>query len=97
MNASAGSSSNYQVETAEVKGGKKKTTTFKPVGFQAAFNQATNTVTLTIAGNQAFTSGGKIVINASPPGGVASASGVLLDPSDTNFSIGNKANGITAE
>ena len=95
MNASAGSGSNYQVETAVVKGGKKKPTTFKPVGFQAAYNQATNTVTLTIAGNQPFTSGGKIVINAASPGGVASASGVLLDPSDTEFNIGTKAKSIT--
>jgi hypothetical protein len=96
MNASvAGLASNYQVEMAVVKGGKKKTTTYRHVGFTAGYNQATNTVTLTISGNQPFTSGGKIIINAALPGGVASASGVLLNASDTNFNIGNKAKGIT--
>jgi hypothetical protein len=45
--------------------------------------------------NQSFTSGGKIIVNAAPPNGVASASGVLLDASDTDFNISTKAKSIT--
>ena len=55
------------------------------MAFTESYNQATNTVTLTITGNQPFTSGGKIIINAAPPNGVSSASGVLLNVSDTDY------------
>ena len=93
--ALAGLASNYQVETAVVKGTKKKTITYKPVAFTESYNQSTNTVTLTITGNQPFTSGGKIIINAAPPNGVSSAGGVLLNASDTDYNIGTKAKSIT--
>ena len=77
------------------KGGKKKNTTYKKVAFTESYNQATNTVTLSITANQPVTSGGKIIVNAAPPNGVASASGVLLDASDTDFNISTKAKSIT--
>ena len=64
---------NYQVEKAIKKGNKKKkTTTYKTVGFAESYNSETNTVTLTITAKQPFTSGGKIIINAAPPNGVSS-------------------------
>jgi hypothetical protein len=93
--AFAGLASNYQVQTAVVKRGKKKTTTYKGVAFRESYSQATNTVTLTITGNQPFTSGGKIIINAAPPNGVSSSGGALLSASDTDYNIGTKGNGIT--
>ena len=94
--AVAGLASNYQVETAVTKRTKKtKTTTYKPVAITDSYNQATNTVTLTIVGKQPFASGGKIVINAAPPNGVASAVGILLNATDTVFNIGAKAKSIT--
>ena len=92
--ALAGLASNYQVETAIIKGGKKKTTTFKRVAFKESYSQATDTVTLTIAGNQPFISGGKIVVNAAPPNGVAGATGVPLAASDTDLIIATKAKSI---
>ena len=93
--ALAGLATNYQMETAVVKGTKKKTISYKPVAFTESYNPATNTVTLNITGNQPFTSGGKIIINAAPPDGVSSASGVLLNANDTNYTIGTKAKSIT--
>jgi hypothetical protein len=93
--ALAGLASNYSVETAVIKGGKKKNTTYKKVAFTESYNQATNTVTLSITANQPFTSGGKIIVNAAPPNGVASASGVFLNASNTEYTIGAKGKGIT--
>ena len=93
--ALAGLHSNYQVETAVVKGTKKKTIAYKPVAFTEKYNQSTNTVTLTITGNQPFTSGGRIIINAAPPNGVSSASGFSLNANDTDYiSIATKAKNI---
>ena len=94
--AGAGLATNYQVETAIIKGTKKKkTTAYKSVAFTESYNAETNTVTLSITGSQPFTSGGKIIVNAAPPNGVANASGVPLYSNDTNLSIGTKANSIT--
>ena len=96
--ASAKLSSNYQVETASIKGkGKRKTTTYKKVNFTESFNPQTNTVTLTVTGNQPFTSGGRIIVNAAPPNGVASSSGVPLGSDDADISISKKAKSITVD
>jgi hypothetical protein len=93
---SAGLAANYQVDSAITKRVKKKSTTvFRPVNFIAAYNPSTEAVTLTIRGKPKFARGGRIKVIASPPNGVRSAAGVLLDASDTVFTIMPKARGIT--
>ena len=67
----------------------------QPVSFTAAYNPSSHSVTLTIKGKPTFAAGGQIKVIASPPNGVSSAAGVLLDASDTVFTILAKAKGIT--
>ncbi|MFI5460432.1 MAG: hypothetical protein ACHRXM_33870 [Isosphaerales bacterium] len=94
--STAGLAANYQVDSAVTKRVKKKRmTVLKPVNFTAAYNQSTNSVTLTIKGKQPFTKGGQIQVIAAPPNGVSSEAGVLLDTSDTVLTIVAKARGIT--
>ncbi|MFI5454720.1 MAG: hypothetical protein ACHRXM_04655 [Isosphaerales bacterium] len=93
--STAGLAANYQVDRAVTQRVKKKRmTVLQPVNFTAAYNQSTNIVTLTIKGKQPFAMGGQIKVIASPPNGVSSAAGVLLDTSDTVFTILAKAKGI---
>ena len=81
MNPStAGLAANYLLTATTTKKGKKKSTGHTPVGLTAAYNSATNSVTLTIQGNQAFAAGGQLTVIYSPPGGVSSAAGVPLTP-----------------
>jgi hypothetical protein len=95
--ALAGLPANYQVSSAIKKHVKRKTVTvLKPIAFTSAYNSSTNTVTLTIKGKQKFAHGGQISVIASPPDGVASAAGVLLNASDTMFTILPKAKRITS-
>ena len=96
MNPStAGLAANYEVDRAVTKRIKKKRiTVLHPVNFTAAYNQSTNSVTLTVKGKQPFAKGGQIKVIASPPNGVSSEAGVLLDSSDTVFTILAKARGI---
>ncbi|MFI5456840.1 MAG: hypothetical protein ACHRXM_15455 [Isosphaerales bacterium] len=94
--STAGLGANYQVDRAVTKRVKKKRmTVLRPVNFSAAYNQSTNSVTLTIKGKQPFAKGGQIKVIASPPNGVSSQAGVLLDTSDTVFTILAKAKAIT--
>jgi hypothetical protein len=94
--STAALAANYQVDSAVTKRGKKKkTTVLQPVNFTAAYNQLSNSVTLTVEGKPTFATGGQIKVIASPPNGVSSAAGVLLDGSDTVFTILPKAKGIT--
>ena len=87
---------NYQVSAAITKKVKKKSmTTFQPVNFTAAYTPSDDSVTLTIEGKQTFAKAGRIMVTASAPNGVSSAAGVLLDPTDTVFTILAKAAGIT--
>jgi hypothetical protein len=58
-------------------------------------------VSLLLSGHEAFAKGGQITVVASPPSGVSSASGVLLDGNDRGtagdngvFTILPKATGI---
>ncbi len=97
MNPStAGLAANYQVDSAVTKRVKKKSTTvLQPVNFTAAYNPSTNSVTLTIKGKQPFAKGGQIKVIATPPNGVTSAAGGLLDANDTVFTILAKGKGIT--
>ncbi len=98
MNAqSAESAGNYTVTAAtskRIKG--KKGLVYSRVAVRAAYDAATQTVTLTLAGKSRFAAGGEITVDSSPPNGVVSAAGVALDPSDATFAIGRGAKGITA-
>ncbi len=97
MNPSAaGLAADYQVETAITKRVKKKTIKMlQPVSFTATYTSSDDSVTLTIEGRQKFAKGGQITVTASPPDGVSSATGILLDATDTVFAILAKATGIT--
>lgn len=65
------------------------------VTIAATYDQSTNSVTLTVMGKPTFAKGGQITLMASAPHGVSSTAGVLLDTSDTVFTILPKAKGIT--
>ncbi len=103
--ATAGSSSNYQVDWISTKRMKKKTElVYHQLPIKVQYNAATDSVNLLLAGTQAFAKGGQITVIAAPPGGVSSALGVLLDGNDEGtagdngvFSILPKARGITRE
>ena len=73
---------------------KKLTTLHTPVAFTAAYNPATNSVTLMISGKQAFATGGQITVNYSPPGGVSSATDEPLAANDASFAIAAKGSSI---
>jgi len=93
--STAGLAADYQVDSAVTKRVKeKRMTVLQPVKFTAAYNPTTNSVTLTIKGKPTFAMGGQIKVIASPPNGVSSEAGVLLDTSDTVFAILPKAKGI---
>jgi hypothetical protein len=80
---------NYQVDTTVAKRVEKK------LKFTAAYHQSTNSVTLKVKGRPTFPKGGEIKVIASSPNGVSSTAGVLLESSDTVFTILPKAKGIT--
>ena len=86
--ATAGLSSNYELTATSTKHAKKKTIPAPtPVGLSAAYDPATNTVTLTLQGKQTFAKGGQLTVIYSPPSGVSSASEVPLASSDATFTI----------
>ena len=95
--STAGLAANYQVAMAVTKRLKRsRITVLKPVHFTAAYHSSSDSVTLTIKGKQPFAKGGQIKVISSPPNGVSSEAGVLLDISDTVFTILAKARGIEA-
>ncbi len=51
----------------------------QPVAFGAAYDATSRSVTLTLAGRPKFAKGGRLVVVAAPPGGIAGAAGVPLD------------------
>jgi hypothetical protein len=53
-----------------------------PVDFQAVYDATSHSVTLTLVGKPRFTRGGKLVVVAQPPKGIADAGGVPLDGGD---------------
>jgi hypothetical protein len=103
--ATAGGANNYQVDSVTTKHVKKKTVkVFKPVPINVQYNAANDSVSLSVIGKQAFATGGQITVIASPPNGVSSASGALLDGNNEGiagdngvFTILPKANGITRQ
>ncbi len=94
---STGLAVNYQIDSMTKKRVKKNTSiVLEPVAFDSTYVSSTNTVVLRIKGKPNFARGGQITVIASSSGGVASASGVPLNSSDTNFTILANAKGITA-
>jgi hypothetical protein len=94
--ATAGLASNYELTAASTKHGKKKTIPAPtPVGLSAAYDASTNTVTLTLQGNQKFAKGGQLKVIYAPPSGVSSASEVPLASGDDTFTIQPKGTAIT--
>jgi hypothetical protein len=93
--ATAGLAANYQVDSAAtLRGKKQRTTVLRPVKFTVVYNSSIDAVTLTIRGKPKFARGGQIKVIASPPNGVRSEAGVLLDADDAIFRILPKARGI---
>ena len=94
--ATAGSASNYKVDSISTKRVKKKPVqVLHPVPITVKYSAASDSVSLLLKGSQAFATGGKITVVAAPTGGVSSALDVLLDGNDLVFSILSKARGIT--
>ena len=94
--AAASLAANYHVDARITNHAKKKPlTALELVSFTSNYDPATNTVSLTIKGKPNFAEGGEITVNASPPVGVESASGVPLNTNDTTFAILPKLKGIT--
>ena len=82
--------------------GRKVVKVLKAVRFTERFDSSNNSVKLLVAGRPTFTRGGQITLVATPPGGISSAAGVLLDgdnngtPGDNGtFTIIARARGIT--
>ena len=79
----AGSPNNYQVAKFVTKRIKRKSVrVLQAIFVPVSYNPLNNSVTLAVAGSL-FTKGGQIAVNASPPEGITSASGVFLDGQDT--------------
>jgi hypothetical protein len=74
--SSAGNSANYTV-TQNVKRG--RTRIAQAIRLRVAYDDAANTVTLMLAGNPKFTSGGRLLVRASAPSGIMGKSGAYLD------------------
>jgi hypothetical protein len=91
MGASAAVPGDYHVFSKVTKHVKKQNIpTYKQVKSKTTYNQATNTVTLTVKSKQPFAMGGRITIT-----GVTDQAGVALDPRFALFTINPKANEIT--
>ena len=74
--ATARNTSNYTVIQSTSTGRAKA---LKPLRLHAVYSAAKNTVKLTLVGKPRFTAGGQLVVIASGPSGIASASGVHLE------------------
>ena len=94
--STASLAANYQVDRAVIKRVKEaRITVLRPVNITSAYNQSSDSVTLTVKGKPKFATGGQIKIIASSPNGVSSEAGVPLDANDAVFTILAKAKGIT--
>jgi hypothetical protein len=89
--------SNYQVDWYSTRKVKKRVQRIlhRVTVLKATADASSTFVMLaTNATKKTFAKGGQVTIVATPPGGVASASGLLLEASDTGFTIRAKATGI---
>ena len=99
MNPStAGLSTNYKLFSTTTRRVKNLIrTTLKPIPFKAAYTQANGkySVILTVKSSTPFAQGGQITIVDTPPNGVSSASGALLNASDSSLKILPKSKTVT--
>ena len=86
----AANSVNYQM-TQTIKHGRKMVN--QRVKFSVRYTHGSDVVDLVIAGTPAFTKGGRIVVIATPPGGIADTSGSPL-AGNTTLVILPKARGL---
>jgi hypothetical protein len=88
--ATAGNAANYQVDWISTKHVKRKQVqVLHPLPIRVVYDAVDHSVSLLLSGKQAFAHGGQITVIATPPGGVSSASGVLLDGNDEGQSGDN--------
>jgi hypothetical protein len=81
--ATAGKSNNYHVDWISTKRvNRKLVQVLNPLPLSVTYSAATDSVSLLLKGTQAFADGGQITVVGTPPGGVSSALGVLLDGND---------------
>ena len=78
--ATAQNTANYVV-TQTMKRGREKAA--RAIHVRAAYQSSTSTVSVRFAGKPQFAQGGQLVVNASGPAGIKSATGVSLDGNDT--------------
>ena len=101
--ATVGNANNYQVDWISTKRVKKKVVNvLHPIPVTVQYRAGANSVSLLLSSKQTFAHGGQITVIASPPNGVSSAAGILLDGGDEGhagdngvFTILSKARGIT--
>ena len=92
MGTSAGDSVDYSLERIVAKATKKKPAKLRNVGFAVAYSPAGDTVTVNVAGNQTFPSGGLLDVSDT----VTSADGASLAGTDA-FAIGKGGKTIEPE
>jgi RHS repeat-associated protein/uncharacterized repeat protein (TIGR01451 family) len=100
--ATAGNAANYQVDWISTKRVKRKQVqVLHRVPIRVIYDAADQSVSLLLSGKQAFAQGGRITVISTPPSGVTSAAGVLLDgnnegqPGDNGtFKILPRARGV---
>jgi hypothetical protein len=95
----AASATNYTLTQTQRRG---RSLVSQPLALRAAYDAAAHRVILTLAGKARFAQGGRLVVVARPPGGLADAAGVSLDGGnqgapgdDATFVIGPKGNTIS--
>jgi hypothetical protein len=96
--STAGLSTLYKMDSISLKRKKNKTVkVFTPVNFTAKYDQASESVTLTVAGKNPFAKGGQITIVTGSPTGVNSQVGVPLNSIYAILNILANAKNITRE
>ena len=94
--ATADNAGNFQLDSVTTKKVRKKTTTsLHPItAFTVSYDDATDTVDLTLIGKQAFPTGGQLTVVGIPPNGISGASGAPLG-GNIVFTISKKGSTIT--
>ncbi len=91
MSASADDAADYEVQALKTikRVRKVRVPVYQNVAFTATYSAPSSTVTLTLVGRQTFRKGGLLSVIATPPDGLASASGdFLAAPSQFAISAG---------
>jgi hypothetical protein len=89
MGSGVGDAGNYLLERVASKATYKRPAKLVPVGFTVAYSPSSDTINVNVAGNQAFASGGLLVVSNA----LASSDGATLSGSKS-FSIGKGGKSI---